>query len=86
MYINSANRLSGDIDLGTEIDFSKIIKDNIPKEKIIITPDKPKQTIQVQQEEILEPISDCNSTAWKYGVGATCLAIYFGLPLLFGNK
>jgi hypothetical protein len=86
MYINSYNRLSGDIDLGKEIDFSEIIKDKLPKDNIITIPDKKTDKIPIQQDEILEPLSDCNKTTWKYGVGATCLVLYFGLPLLFGNK
>ena len=84
MYINN-NRLSGDIDLGKEIDFTDIFDTEIPKEDIIITTkEEPKE--ENSQEETLEPISDCNNTQWKYGIVASCLALYFGLPLLFGNK
>lgn len=86
MYINNANRLSGDIDLGQEIDFSKLIENGLPKEYIKIPTDNKPKEVQIRQEEILEPLSDCNKTTWKYGIVASCLAIYFGLPLLFGNK
>lgn len=87
MYINNANRLNGDIDLGQELDFSKYIEYSLPKDKNINIPDKvPIITEKVTNEEILEPISDCNNKVWKYGIVASCFALYFGLPLIFGNK
>jgi len=79
--------LSGSDDLPLEIDYTKLFdtKKVTNNNKIIIPTEKEEIKI-VRNEPEIEKLSECNSGKWQFGLLATCAAIYFGLPLLFGNK
>lgn len=83
--------LSGDNDLPIELDYSKLFEKQNTNNKVtnnnrITIPVEKKEVEKVYINESVEELSDCNSGKWQLGLIASCVAIYFGLPYLFGNK